>query len=78
MIIRKGDILFVHLLAVVFFFFFLRFICLLLFWLWWLFVALLRLSLVAASRGYSSLLCGLLIKVTSLAAEHRVHALGLQ
>ena len=77
MIIRKGDILFLHLLAVVFFFF-LRFICLLLFWLWWLFVALLRLSLVAASRGYSSLLCGLLIKVTSLAAEHRVHALGLQ
>ena len=77
MIIRKGDILFLHLLAVVFFFF-LRFICLLLFWLWWLFVALLRLSLVAASRGYSSLLCGLLIKVASLAAEHRVHALGLQ
>ena len=76
MIIRKGDILFLHLLAVAFFF--LRFICLLLFWLWWLFVALLRLSLVAASRGYSSLLCGLLIKVASLAAEHTVHALGLQ
>ena len=76
LIIRKGDILFLHLLAVAFFF--LRFICLLLFWLWWLFVALLRLSLVAASRGYSSLLCGLLIKVASLAAEHTVHALGLQ
>ena len=55
LIIRKGDILFLHLLAVVFFFFFLRFICLLLFWLWWLFVALLRLSLVVASR-----VCGLL------------------
>ena len=47
-----------------------------LFWLCWVFVAARGLSLVAASRGYSSLPCkgfslqGLLIEVASLVAEH--------
>ena len=36
----------------------------------------LGLSLVAASRGYSSLRCGLLIKVASLAVEYRSRHLG--
>ena len=41
------------------------------FWLHWVFVAARGLSLVAASRGYSSLqLCELLITVASLAVEH--------
>ena len=42
------------------------------FWLPWVFVAALRLSLIAASRGYSLVaVCGLLIVVTSL-LEHRL------
>ena len=40
------------------------------FWLLWVFVAACRLSLVAASEGYSSLQHGLLIAVASLVAEH--------
>ena len=40
------------------------------FWLCWVFIAPCRLSLVAASGGYSSLQRGLLIAVTSLVAEH--------
>ena len=41
------------------------------FWLHWVFVAVRRLFLVAASRGYSSLWCtGLPIAVASLVAEH--------
>ena len=39
------------------------------FWLRWVFIAVRRLSLVAASRGYS-LLCERLIAVASLVAEH--------
>ena len=76
MIIRKGDILFRHLLAVVLFcfkdlFVYYYFGC-------GGFLLLSSGSLVAASRGYSPLLCGLLVKVASLAAEHRVQVLGLQ
>ena len=41
------------------------------FWLLWVFVAVHRLSLVAVSGGHSSL-CGLLIAVASLLAEHRL------
>ena len=39
------------------------------FWLHWVFIAVCRLSLAAASGGYSSL-SGLLIVVASLVAEH--------
>ena len=43
------------------------------FWLHWVFIAARRLSLVAASGGYSSLRgCGFLIAVASLVAEHRL------
>ena len=42
------------------------------FWLRWVFVAVHRLSLVVASRGYSVALHGLLIAVASLVAEHRL------
>ena len=43
------------------------------FWLRWVFVAARGLSLVAASRGYSSLWCtGFLIAVASLVVEHRL------
>ena len=57
--------------AIPFFFFFLIY-----FWLRWVFVAVCGLSLVAASRGYSSLRCTgfslwwLLIVVASLVVEH--------
>ena len=37
-----------------------------------MFVAACRLSLVVASRGYSVAVCGLLIAVASLVAEHRI------
>ena len=47
------------------------------FWLHWVFVAARRLSLVAASRGYS-LLSGLLIAVAPLVAEHRLKVHGPQ
>ena len=40
------------------------------FWLHWVFIAVCRLSVVVASRGYSSLQCGLLTAVASLVAEH--------
>ena len=40
----------------------------------WVFVAARRLSLVAASGGYSVVVCGLLIAVPSLVAEHRLWA----
>ena len=49
------------------------------FWLHWVFIAVRGLSLVAASGGFYSLLrcagvavCGLLIAVASLVAEHRL------
>ena len=42
------------------------------FWLCWAFVALPRLSLVVASRGYSVAAHRLLIAVASLVAEHRL------
>ena len=41
-------------------------------WQCWVFVAALRLSLVAASRGYSVVVRGLLIAVASFVAEHRL------
>ena len=54
-----------------FFFFFNKFIYLFIyFWLRWVFVAVCRLSLVAASWGYSFVAGGLLIAVASLVAEH--------
>ena len=40
------------------------------FWLRWVFVAVRGLSLVAASGGYFVAVCGLLIVVASLVAEH--------
>ena len=43
------------------------------FWLCWVFVAVHQLSLVAAGRHYSqAVVCGLLITVASLVAEHRL------
>ena len=42
------------------------------FWLCWVFIAVHRLSLVAASGGYSLVAHGILIAMASLAAEHRV------
>ena len=43
------------------------------------FAAACGLSLVAASRGYSSVMvCGLLIPVASLVGEHRLQVHGLQ
>ena len=48
------------------------------FWLRWVFIAACRLSLVAASRGYSSLrLRGLLTVVASLVSEHGLQQLWL-
>ena len=52
------------------FFFLDLFIYLICFWLWWVFVAAWRLSLVATSGGYSVVVHGLLISVTSL-VDHR-------
>ena len=43
--------------ATTFFFFFLNFYVLIYFWLHWVFTAVCRISLVAASRGYSSVRC---------------------
>ena len=41
----------------------------------WVFIAACRLSLIAASRGYSLVaLCGLLIAMTSLVAEHELQS----
>ena len=40
------------------------------FWLQWVFVAVRRLSLVVASRGYSLIVHGLLVAVAFLVAEH--------
>ena len=40
-------------------------------WLHWVFVALQRLSLLAANRGHSVAVCGLLLAVDSLVVEHR-------
>ena len=52
----------------VFFFFFFFFFS---YWLGWVFVAVLRLSLVVESEGYSLvMMCRLLIVIASLAAEH--------
>ena len=49
------------------------------FWLYWVFIVASGLSLVAESRGYSLVVvCGRLIEVASLVAEHRVWAHGLQ
>ena len=49
------------------------FIYLFIFWLCWVFVAVRGLSLVVASGGYSFIaVCGLLIAVASLVAEHRL------
>ena len=49
------------------------------FWLRWVFLAERRLSLVAASRDYSSVVVRrLLIAVASLVAEHGLYAHGLQ
>ena len=64
------DSHFAHLSLIQFvFFFFLRFIYL--FWLLWVFVAAHRLSLVAASGGYSLVVvCRLLIMVASLIVEY--------
>ena len=42
------------------------------FWLCWVFVAVCGLSLVVASRGYSSLRCPGFAVVASLVAEHRL------
>ena len=44
------------------------FICI---WLCWVFVAVPMLSLVAASKGCSAVVCGLLIPMSSLVEEHR-------
>ena len=50
------------------------FVC---FWLCWVFVAVIRLSLVVASGGYSlAVVCGLLITVGSLVAQHRLQSCG--
>ena len=48
------------------------------FWLCWVFAAAYGLSLVALSRGYSLVVCGLLTAAASLVAEHGLCALGLQ
>ena len=48
------------------------------FWLCWVFAAACGLSLVALSRGYSLVVCGLLTAAASLVAEHGLCALGLQ
>ena len=40
------------------------------FWLHWVFIAVRGLSLVVASGAYSVVVCGLLIVVASLVAEH--------
>ena len=45
------------------------FLCII-FWLCWVFVAALKLSLVAVSKGYLFAMLGLLIRVASLAVEH--------
>ena len=50
-------------------FFFLRFIY---FWLWRVFMAANKLSLGVASKTLSVVVCGLLIVVDSLVAEHRL------
>ena len=42
------------------------------FWLYWVVIAARRLSLAAASRGYSLVVRGLLVVVASLLAEHRL------
>ena len=47
------------------------------FWLRWAFVAARGLSLVAASRSFAAV-CGLLIAVASLVAEHGLQVRGLQ
>ena len=45
-------------------------------WLHWVFIAVCSLSLVAASRSYSSLvMCGHLLVAASLVAEHRLYGL---
>ena len=51
-------------------FFFNLFILFIYFWLCWVFVAACGLSLGAVSGGYSVDVCGLLIAVASLLAEH--------
>ena len=70
----KGHLFCYHakcLLVVSSFFFLICLFYLFYFWLRWVFVAARRLSLVAASGGYSSLAVhGLLIVVASLVAEH--------
>ena len=43
------------------------------FWLCWVFVAVGRLSLVAASRGFLVVVHGLLVVMASLVAEHGLH-----
>ena len=55
-------------LFIIFFFFLINLF--IYFWLRWVFVAVHGLSLVAASGGYSSVVCRLLIAVASLVAEH--------
>ena len=62
------------------FFFFLDLFYLFIFYfcLHWVFVAACRLSLVAASGGYSVAVHGLLIAVASLVVEHGLWAHGLQ
>ena len=42
------------------------------FWLHWVFIAAHGLSVVAASRGYSVVVCGLLIAMASLVEEHQL------
>ena len=42
------------------------------FWLHWVFTAAHGFSLVAENGGYSVVVCGLLIAVASLVAEHRL------
>ena len=58
---------------ILFFFFFYKFILFIYFWLRWVFVAMRRLSLVAASGGLHFVAVrGLLIAVASLVAEHQL------
>ena len=55
------------------FFFFNKFIYLFIYWLRWIFIAVRRLSLVAASRGYSLLRCaGFSLRWLLFVAEHRL------
>ena len=49
------------------------------YWLYWIFFTVCWLSLVALNRGYSLVVvCGLLVAVASLVAEHRLYVHGLQ